>query len=76
MEPACDASSHSLGNITLEAAGKKREPLAIKALSIVGTLSWSLQERVWIRQQKVQSNRLEIAERFFKNENGNPDKPF
>ena len=33
------ASSHSLGSITLEAAGQKREPLAIKALSIVGTLS-------------------------------------
>ncbi len=32
-------SSHALGDIVLEAAGQKRETLAVKALSVIGNLA-------------------------------------
>jgi hypothetical protein len=39
MEQACTVSGRALGDIALEVAGQKREPLAIKALSVVGSLA-------------------------------------
>lgn len=39
MEQACIVSGRALEDIALEAAGHKREPLAIKALSVVGSLA-------------------------------------
>ena len=45
MEQACSVSGLALGDIALEAAGQKREPLAIKALSIVGSLALEFAEK-------------------------------
>lgn len=39
MEQACTASGRTLGDIAIKAAGQKREPLAIKALSVLGSLA-------------------------------------
>ncbi len=39
MEPACLASSRALELVTIEAAGNKRESLAVKALSVLGSLA-------------------------------------
>jgi hypothetical protein len=45
MVQACAASGQALGDIALEAAGENREPLAIKALSVVGSLSMEFAEK-------------------------------
>ena len=45
MEQACAASGQALGDIVLEAAGHKRESLAVKALSIVGSLALEFVEK-------------------------------
>ena len=39
MQQACAVSCYALGDIVFEAAGQKRETIAIKALSIVGSLA-------------------------------------
>jgi hypothetical protein len=39
MEKACSVSGRILGDIVLEAVSHKREPIAVKALSIIGSLA-------------------------------------
>jgi hypothetical protein len=45
MQQACAVSCYALGDIVFEAAGQKRETIAIKALSIVGSLAQEFAEK-------------------------------
>ncbi|WP_054864858.1 hypothetical protein [Methanosarcina barkeri] len=48
MEQVCSVSGCVLVDIALEAASQKREPVAIKALSIVGSLAMEFAGKGWV----------------------------